>query len=345
MSTAFQIGHHGVNFIGKNQDVNYAGTYLFTNHRGTQKSALMMPPAKPCCWISKYGSITISQIGKEHPNGGMNEAGLGVEQTTLWQSQFPSADDRPAIGELQWIQYLLDTCSTVQEALKAAEAVRIDQSTSKLHYLLADRSGDWAIVEFVAGEMLIHGNDEALPLIANTEYRETIGAMRSGIATDLHADEYERNSMERVAVVARGLKVGADEAPTADSVYELLAAARREDTVYSLVYDLQLRELYVKLNGNQKPVLLRLDDYNFAGDAPALAANVQQLRTDGSDGAGQLEVYHTAFNYAAVASFFRDPVLTSVFQWSITDEMLHYFAHYPDTFVKVQESQQNGESL
>lgn len=36
----------------------------------------------------------------------MNEAGLVVEQTTLWSTLYPGADERPAVNELQWIRYL-----------------------------------------------------------------------------------------------------------------------------------------------------------------------------------------------------------------------------------------------
>ena len=33
----------------------------------------------PASWVSKYGSVTFNQYGRELPTGGMNEAGLVVE--------------------------------------------------------------------------------------------------------------------------------------------------------------------------------------------------------------------------------------------------------------------------
>lgn len=65
MSTAFHVQHQKLNAVCKNQDVIYDGVYLFTNQRGLRKKALMQPPAQPASWTSLYGSLTISQLGKE----------------------------------------------------------------------------------------------------------------------------------------------------------------------------------------------------------------------------------------------------------------------------------------
>ncbi len=70
MSTAFQYRTNDTYFIGKNQDVIYNKAFLFSNQRGITKSALVLPPEVAASWVSLYGSITVSQVGKEFPNGG-----------------------------------------------------------------------------------------------------------------------------------------------------------------------------------------------------------------------------------------------------------------------------------
>lgn len=90
--------------------------------------------------------MTVSQVAKEMPNGGINEAGLVVEQTTLWTSVYPEALERPAIGELQWIQLMLDTCTSVNEVIGAAGQVRIINPMSRLHYLVCDQA-PWHLLE------------------------------------------------------------------------------------------------------------------------------------------------------------------------------------------------------
>ncbi|PUA39066.1 hypothetical protein C8Z91_11375 [Paenibacillus elgii] len=331
MSTAFHIYQKGINLVCKNQDVQYDGVYMFTNQRGIQKTAMIMPPDKPTFWVSIYGSITISQIGKESPNGGINEMGLVVEQTTLWQTEYPALDERPALGELQWIQYLLDTCSTVQEALNAASIIRIGQSTSKLHYLLADRHGERAIVEFLDGEMIVHRENVSFPIISNTPYNEALQEIKIGQREWTHWGEYERNSMERFHVVSQAVRFESDKVPNIDFAFATLASARREDTVYSLVYHLDLMELHAVTARNQERVTIQLKDFDFAKDAPAQAVDLQNLHAEHVR--EQFEKYTTAFNHTAITSFFRDPLLTSVFKWEISDEMIQYFAQYPDTFL------------
>ncbi|WP_165921073.1 linear amide C-N hydrolase [Paenibacillus albiflavus] len=329
MSTVFHLKRNKVNWICKNQDVIYEGVHLFTNHRDLHKTALVMPPGTPAAWVSKYGSITISQVAKDQPNGGMNEAGLVVEQTTLWQSEYPTADEWPSLNELYWIQYLLDTCSTVEEALHAASNVRIDQSTTKLHYLLADASGDCAIIEFINGQMIVHHDEQLpLPVMTNTVYSKANQDIQLGIRHWFDRDEYECNSMDRYLIVADALQADTDEVRVEDA-FRILSTAKREDTVYSLVYDIHARIIYARTSRNQAIVSISLSKFDYSKQASSKAANLQKLHAD--KGSCQFEAYSAAYNRQAIHAFFRDPVLTSIFKWEITDEMIQYLAHYPDT--------------
>lgn len=199
MSTTVYMNQTGVRLLGKNQDVPYDGAYLFTNHRGIAKSALVMPPNRPMEWVSKYGSITISQVGKEMPNGGMNEAGLVVEQTTFWQSSYPHDQNQPAIGELQWIQLMLDTCASVQEVKDKAGRVMIVNPTSRLHYMACDQIGGCAIFEFANGVLSIYEGEELpMPVMANTSYPKAIRDWKDYDGKwRVEYGDYEQNSMER----------------------------------------------------------------------------------------------------------------------------------------------------
>jgi choloylglycine hydrolase len=291
----------------------------------------MMPPAQPVSWTAQYGSFTISQIGKEYPNGGINEAGLVVEQTTLWQTQYPALDERPALGELQFIQYLLDTCCTVQEALAAATVVRIDQSISSLHYLLADRNGDQVILEFLDGRLIVHNGKLSIPIIANTIYEEAILEILRESNSWEDRSGSERNSIDRFRIVYEALNALEKQTPDMDFAFMALAAARREDTVYSLVYDLNQLELEVITQRNQERIQIRLEAFDFSVEAPAQTADLQKLQANHVR--DQFVNYSADFNLLAVQSFFRDPILTSVFQWEISDEMIQFVANYPDSFL------------
>lgn len=98
--------------LGHNLDWHIGIGLFITNQRNVEKTALMDPLENPAKWVSKFGSITFNQVGRDLPYGGMNEKGLAVEQMTLGQTEYPRKDSRQSISACQWIQYQLDISST-----------------------------------------------------------------------------------------------------------------------------------------------------------------------------------------------------------------------------------------
>ena len=70
-------------------------------------------------WVSKYGSVSFDTAGRGFAWSGMNEAGLVMSTMSLYETELPPADQRPVLDSGNWIQYLLDTCATVEEVLAA----------------------------------------------------------------------------------------------------------------------------------------------------------------------------------------------------------------------------------
>ena len=70
-----------------------------------------------------------------------------------------------------YAQYLLDNCSTVDEVMASDAAVRIVNPLS--HFLVCDRTGDCATVEFLKGKTTYHtGNDLPVKALTNHAYRD-----------------------------------------------------------------------------------------------------------------------------------------------------------------------------
>ncbi|MGG2199860.1 linear amide C-N hydrolase [Paenibacillus validus] len=336
MSTAWHICKGETNFVGKNQDVIYDGVYMYTNQRGLAKTAFILPPDQPASWVSIYGNLTVSQIGKECPNGGMNEEGLVVEQTTLWQAAYPAPDERPAVSELQWIQYMLDTCATVGEVLEAASRVRIAQNQSHLHYMVCDKRGDRAIIEFLNGEMAVY-KDASLPcpVMANSLYKETIRTRHEPAEQEEATGDYEANSMHRFRKADQWI-ANKFELPSIsiEDAFEGLREMRRPDTVFSLVYDLNRMEIHFTTSRNPVCTTVRVTDFDYSASLPGHILNMQLVHDRGSRIA-HFDRYSAAANKQAVSGFFKDPILTEVFGWSITEEMIDFIATYPDAFKKI----------
>ncbi|WP_019638878.1 linear amide C-N hydrolase [Paenibacillus fonticola] len=339
MSTAVYICREGINLFGKNQDVPYHGAYIFTNSRNVVKRAMVLPPDHPAEWISRYGSLTVSQVGKELPNGGMNEAGLVVEQTTLWQSAYPEDSSLPAIGELPWIQLLLDTCASVQEAIEAASRIRIVQPLSRLHYMICDRSGDCAVIEFLNGQMNVYrDNTLPIPVLANTPYVEAVRDIENTREQRHNVyDDYSWNSMVRfkkaAAFIASPIPSGKGE--QIEILFEALRSAQREDTVYSLVYELTKLELHFLSNRYPERKVIRLKELDFSLQSNAKVLDLHQR--DGGVLNDCFEQYNSKMNRIVVDSFFRNPVLTEAFGWTITEEMINFTASFPDQYRSVEK--------
>ncbi|MCI3919228.1 linear amide C-N hydrolase [Paenibacillus sp. TRM 82003] len=336
MSTAIYLERDKTRLLMKNQDVPYTGGYLFSNNRNIAKSALVQVPEQPAKWVSRYGSLTISQVGKEMPNGGINEAGLAVEQTTLWTSSYPEDISLPVIGELQWIQRILDTCATVEEAKQAAKSVRIAQPMSRLHYMLADRTGDCAVIEFVDGCMCVYdGNTLPVRALANTPYVRAVLDFEDEEQRWESYEEYERNSMERFVISANRL-VNVNDSVKGEHILDYalvtLQKVRREDTAYSLIYDLNEKQLFFTSGQCPDMKTIRLQELDFSPCASTIAINLQESAVEGRP---QMMRYETGLNRKVAESFFRDPILTEAFKWNISDEMIDFFAAFPNQFATV----------
>jgi penicillin V acylase-like amidase (Ntn superfamily) len=146
--SAFCMGDSSYLIAAKNYDYGFGSGLIIVNKRGITKTAFTED--KPASWISRYGSITFNQYGRELPNGGMNEAGLVVEVLWLNGTRYPDPDSRPSLNAMQWIQYQLDNSSTVNQVIASDSKIRIsDIGSVQVHYFMCDSSGNAAIIEFL----------------------------------------------------------------------------------------------------------------------------------------------------------------------------------------------------
>lgn len=123
--------------------------------------------ARSAQWTSEYGSLIVSGYDISTADG-MNEAGLVAN--LLWdvEAVYPQDDGKtPRLSVSVFPQYLLDRHATVAEAVADLRANPVVVVTGEVpvgppgrgatvHVSLSDASGDSAVIEFVAGRMVIH---------------------------------------------------------------------------------------------------------------------------------------------------------------------------------------------
>jgi len=102
--SAFGICKDNRIIVGKNLDWICDLGFLVVNKRNVTKQTFLRSDNSVLEWTSKYGSITFTQNGVGFTSGGMNEAGLVIEESWLGQTKYPAPDKRPVIDEIQCIQ-------------------------------------------------------------------------------------------------------------------------------------------------------------------------------------------------------------------------------------------------
>jgi penicillin V acylase-like amidase (Ntn superfamily) len=146
---------------------------IFVNPRGLHKTGVLPGTTGANAeWSSQFASVTFNFVGYQIAWAGMNEAGLVMSTMSLNQTELPRPDARPLLDSGNWMQYLLDTCATVDEVLATDDVVR---NLTVDHYLVADRSGAAATIEFLDGELVAH-TDADLPVsvLTNSPYSDVL---------------------------------------------------------------------------------------------------------------------------------------------------------------------------
>lgn len=120
-------------------------------------------------WVSKYGSVTFNSEGIDFPDGGINEKGLTIFEMSMGRTEFTTDSTKPTLFITLWIQYQLDNYSNVYEVVKNIH--NINQQGWSWHYFVSDRTGDFALIEYINGEVVIHKDENApYPILCNSEY-------------------------------------------------------------------------------------------------------------------------------------------------------------------------------
>lgn len=270
--------------------------YVIVNPRGLTKSVIPWKGSWPTWpnyrdgngqfWVSRYGSITFTCYGRNFIEGGMNEAGLVVDQASLW-AVYPPEDTRPGISCPQWMQYQLDNYATVAEVIEHLNDLRPDGEG--WHYLIADSTGACAVIEYLYGMPSVY-RDETAPVCAltNTAYEQALSHIPMDIAFDGKADiastgdSYGR--FVRMAALLRDYDPQKDGAAYSYAFY-ILDAVSCEETLRSVVYDIGRKRMLWKTPGNLQVRWLDFEDLAFTTparyvDIEAGSGNVDSLLAD-----------------------------------------------------------------
>ncbi|MGD8782739.1 MAG: linear amide C-N hydrolase [Ignavibacteria bacterium] len=255
-------------FFGWNYEFDCGSGFLIINKRGLVKTSFLRPDEIPIKWISKYGSITFNQWGKEFPSGGINEKGLVVTQATFLATQYPEKDIRPAISELQWIQYQLDNYSNVQEVINSDKLIRITKNSVPLHYMICDKEGNTAIIEFIDGRMVFYQNDELLyRVMGNESYQSSLLEISKykGLGGNQEIPSKSTDTKYANSIIASDyVKKYSKSYNIVEYSFDILShSSEPARTQWSLLFDIKNDRIYFRSLQNADIKSINLSDFNF----------------------------------------------------------------------------------
>lgn len=278
--STFLLSKNGQYVFGRNYDWVTGTGMAVVNLHGLQKTSFAPPGEKTISWVSRYGSISFNQYGKEFPHGGMNEKGLVVELMWLAGTKYPAADSRAALNELQWIQYQLDNCASVEEVLATDKAIRINRNdAAPLHYLVADAAGNAATIEFINGKMMVHkGKDLTYPVLTNTIYKDAVQQVKGSKKTS-----FGDNSVDRFATACNMIQqfqtTNTSQKPVDYAFNILYKIAQADYTKWSIVYDITNLQIHFTTHTNRQRQTVAFKDFNFSCNSVSRFINVNNNNT------------------------------------------------------------------
>ena len=258
----------------------------------------------PLRWTSRYGSVVTTIYGVGTADG-INEFGLAAHMLYLEGTDFGPRDPKtPGLLANVWVQYLLDSATTVTEALELladAQIVMMEAHghQATVHLAMEDAGGDSAIIEYPAGRRGVHHSRGYIILTNEPSYEEQIRLLSQqnfsdpGDHTEIDGNVNPVARFQRAAYFSKVLPQ-----PTSErqAVAGILAIARNVsipfgspyegfglyNTEYRTVCDLTHRRYFfelatspnvvwidlpkLNLSAGARPLLLDPDDINLSGE-------------------------------------------------------------------------------
>lgn len=321
------LDKNGQLILGNNMDWILGDGMVVINKRNVVKSGFWYTNQPAWTWTSKYGSVSLSTEGREFPIRGMNEAGLVVVEMMLSETEHPPAGGLPVLSGSQWIQYQLDTSATVDDVLASDKTVRIeatDWAGMGSHFLICDKSGKIAGIEWLGGKRIIYTGDKLpIPVMVNSAYASCLADQddlsgRFKPMADMYAAYDATKTSNAVSYVFAMLDTAADKLPPPMA------------TRWRMAFDVPALRMYWKTSENSQLRYLDLKDFDFSCGTDVL---VLDINSPGSGNARAAFVPYTSdFNRRLVERTYgiynqHSPILGK----SYSQEMIQGIIAYPET--------------
>jgi penicillin V acylase-like amidase (Ntn superfamily) len=324
--TTFFINTPTEKVFGRNYDWMIGTGQIIENKKGLLKKSMVKPGETSISWTSKFGSVTFNQFGKEFPLGGMNEKGLVVEVLWLEESKYPAKDTRKSINELQWIQYQLDNYSSVSEVINSDKFLRINSEQGNLHYMLADKTGNSAVIEFIDGKTVItQGENLQYKVLTNNTMNDSKAYLNKhtgfGGSTPISKKIDSKDRYVRTCKNVKSYKQG----NAVEHAFSTLKDVSYSATVWSIVYDISNMKVYFITENNQNRRSYSFTNFDFKCSSPVKTLDMNTTAI------GNLNNKFVTYSYLKNQEFIETAFEEIEFLADVPREFIDRLIVYPKT--------------
>jgi penicillin V acylase-like amidase (Ntn superfamily) len=339
--SSFMLKGDSTLIAGHNLDKGkHAHGVVVVNKRGVRKECKSWTelaynqsiPNPPMHWISRYGSITVNRFCRDFPDGGMNEAGLFIEEMSLAGTSFPEDPSKPRIFMCLWMQYVLDNYDSIDQVVQSAHNLVIEGWS--WHFFTADRNGNAAVIEFIDKKVVVYqGEDLPIPVLANTRYDEELKMIKEyeGFGGTKEIDL----SNDEMPVFNYGAKMTRefDDSKTSaiDYGFEMLKKFSWSGTQWSYICDLKSLKMYFKTKPSPEIKSLDFKKFDFSCQTPVKMLDIHAFFSGPVE--NYFHDYSLEYNAGCVKTTFLVSDYESVFtsHESTLEQAVSNFSEYGET--------------
>jgi len=329
--------------MGRNHDGNLANCLVVFNPRGLVKEGFEFPGENTPKWTSEYASITFNVLGVGFAVLGMNEEGLSIGHMGFSEAKYPAKDDRMVLDQIQFITYILDNCANTAEVIEKLDEIRIsDESYTREHYFACDKTGKFAVIEFINGELVLNTNETMpYPLVSNDNYDKSIAYLKNyagfggekpipertfGVEEIMaigctRLNEYQKRKNGDIVESAFSIlhDIGFNKFPPPDTV----DVHPNYGTQFTVIFDLKNLETFFKTKSNS---YVRKIDFDFFNSSCASGTKMLEIENT------------TAGNVNSLfADYSLERNLSYLIKWNnssrtLSKDLIDFLSQYPESF-------------
>ncbi|MFC1726395.1 linear amide C-N hydrolase [candidate division KSB1 bacterium] len=221
--------------FGRNFDYFHRSSLILFTDPPNAYSSVSMVDIYYCGYLTNTPVSTLEEradlLYSPHlPFDGMNEKGVTVGLMAVPSAQPPHDPKKSTLYTLEVIRLILDYASDTEEAISLIEKYNVKFEEVPVHYMISDRTGRSAVIEYIKGEMKVIRNSRPFQISTNF----IISNATPFLKNNCRRYDYLNNALNNSSAIS-----------SEEQGMDLLSGASQSNTMWSAVYNMQTGKILV----------------------------------------------------------------------------------------------------